>query len=65
MKSFLAKTVGAGLAVALVFMLAAGIYSALGALASWVLSFVGVSVPWYACAVGLFIIGAVFGRASK
>jgi hypothetical protein len=39
----------------------------IGWLASWVLGYFGIHVPWYVCSVGAFVLGCIFrgGRSSK
>lgn len=53
--------------VAVVFCLALalGFSALLGYGASWVLSYFGVKVPWYVCSVGIFILGAIFGKGAS
>jgi hypothetical protein len=51
--------------VGLCVALALGFSAALGYGASWVLSYFGVKVLWYVCSVGIFILGAIFGKGAS
>lgn len=52
-------TVGCGVGL---LLLAAwlGVTALLGIGAAWVLSYFGLVVPWYVCAVALFILSSIF-----
>ena len=45
--------------VLLVLILAAGVCALYGVAVSWLLGFFGLAVPWYACAVGWFVLANI------
>lgn len=60
------KTAMAWVCGILAFLAIFGAVSAgMGWAASWVLSAFGVHVAWYVCSVGIFLLGAIFGRGGK
>lgn len=52
-------------AVILVLALAVVIYALLGLALSWVLTFFGLQVPWFPCAVLFWLLSLMFHRSSK
>ena len=59
------KIAAYALAIAFFGAIVGLIYWGIGSLASWVLAYFGVVVPWTICAAAFFLLSCIFGRGYR